>query len=337
MLNYFKRHKVLAAFLAALIFIIALLPLCSIRPIYDRDELSYGVTFSPRLLRGMGLNWQEAFIAALDELGVRKFRLMAYWDEIEYKKDIFNFDDLDWQINEADKRGARVILAVGGRFPRWPECHFPDWTKDISQSEKQAKILAYIQQAVERYKDKTNIIAWQIENEPFLPHFGDCPKLDRNFLDQEIKLARSLDRRPIIVTDSGELSVWIPAASRADIFGTSLYRDTYSYQLGRYIHYPFAPWFFRLKANLTEFLSMPKPKDMIVIELQAEPWGPKAYYQLTKEERERTMNLEKLRDILEFARLSSFREFYLWGVEYWYWEKEVNGNSETWEEAKSLF
>ncbi|MEK7067673.1 MAG: beta-galactosidase, partial [Patescibacteria group bacterium] len=300
--------------------------MASIRPIYDKDELSYGVTFSPRLVRGMGLNWQAAFTDMLDDLGVKKLRLMAYWDEIEHKPGVFNFDDLDWQINEAAQRNASVILAVGGRLPRWPECHFPEWSKDLAGQDKQEKILNYLKQVIERYQDKSNIIAWQIENEPFLPHFGDCPKLDKAFLDQEIELARSLDKRPIIITDSGELSFWVPAASRADIFGTSLYRDTYSYQLGRYIHYPLTPGFFRLKANLTEFLSMPKPRDLMVIELQAEPWGPKPYYQLTKQERERTMNLEKFRDILEFARLSGFREFYLWGVEWWWWEREVNGD-----------
>lgn len=333
---YFKNKKLIAAAII-LLAIVMLIPLASIRPIYDKDELSYGVTFSPRLVRGMGLNWQAAFTDMLDDLGVKKFRLMAYWDEIEYKPGVFNFDDLDWQINEAAKRNASVILAVGGRLPRWPECHFPDWAKDLSNQERQEKILNYLQQVIERYKDKNNIIAWQIENEPFLPHFGDCPKLDKAFLDKEIKLARSLDRRPIIITDSGELSVWVPAASRADIFGTSLYRDTYSYQLGRYIHYPLTPGFFRLKANLTEFLSMPKPRDLIVIELQAEPWGPKPYYQLTKQERERTMNLEKFRDILEFSRRSGFREFYLWGVEWWWWEREVNGDGSMWEEARKIF
>ncbi|OGF19468.1 hypothetical protein A3D54_04280 [Candidatus Falkowbacteria bacterium RIFCSPHIGHO2_02_FULL_45_15] len=334
---YFKRHKFLFAFLIVTAAIIVLLPLASVRPIYDPDELSYGVTFSPRLVRGMGLNWQAAFTAALDDLGVRQFRLMAYWDEIEYKAGVFNFADLDWQINEAAQRNASVILALGYRLPRWPECHSPEWAKDLTAQERQEKIFNYLKQVIERYQDRRNIIAWQVENEPFLPHFGDCPKLDKKFLDQEIKLARSLDRRPIIVTDSGELSFWVPAASRADIFGTSLYRDTYSYHFNRYIHYPLTPGFFRLKANLTEFLSMPKPRDIVVIELQAEPWGPKPYYQLTKEEGERTMNLEKFRDILEFARRSSFREFYLWGVEWWYWEKEVNGDKTMWEEAKSLF
>ena len=337
MFFFFKRHKFFTAFLIIIILIIAILPLASIRPIYERDELNYGVTFSARYVKEMGLNWQDAYTAILDDLRVKRLRLPAYWNEIEYKRNLFNFNDLDWQIQEAGKRGAKIILAVGGRLPRWPECHFPEWTNELPEDAKQQEILDYIKTAVERYKENESIIFWQVENEPFLPHFGDCPKLDSEFLDKEIKLVRSLDKRPIIVTDSGELSFWVRAAMRADIFGTTMYRDTYSEFLNRYIHYPIPPAFFRLKRNITEFLSMPKPKESIVIELQAEPWGPKPYYMLTKEDRERTMNLDKFKEILEYSRQTGFKEFYLWGVEYWYWEREVNGDAGIWEEAKRIF
>lgn len=333
---WYKYKKTITIIIIFLVIII-LIPLASIRPIYEKDELSYGVTFSPRFVGYMGLDWQKAFIATLDDLGVKKLRLSAYWDEIEYKKDLFNYNDIDWQLSEASKRDTEIILAVGGRLPRWPECHFPDWAENLPKSDRESEILDYIAATITRYKDNENITAWQIENEPFLPHFGDCPKLDKSFLDKEIALARSLDDRPIIVTDSGELSLWVPAASRADIFGTTLYRDTYSQHLGMYIHYPIPPGFFRLKQNLTEFFSHPKPSKIILIELQAEPWGPQPYYELTKQERERTMNLEKFKEILEYSRLGGFQEFYLWGVEWWYWEREVNGDPALWEEAKKLF
>ena len=49
------------------------------------------------------------------------------------------------------------------------------------------------------------------------------------------------------------------------------------------------------------------------------------------------MNLEKFRDIIDFSSKTGFRQFYLWGVEWWYWEKEKNNNQTLWEEAKKLF
>jgi len=335
-MKYLKYKKTIVI-LIIIIFIMILIPLASIHPVYEKEELSYGVTFSARYVREMGLNWQDAYTAMLDDLKIRKIRLPAYWNEIEYKEDLFNFNDLDWQIEEAKKRDAKIILAVGGRLPRWPECHFPEWTNVLSEDNRQQQILDYITETVNRYKNSENIMMWQVENEPFLPHFGYCPKLNSSFLDQEIALVRSLDNRKIVVTDSGELSVWVRAASRADVFGTTLYRDTYSSFLNRYIHYPIPPSFFKFKQNIVNFLSMPKPDEIIVIELQAEPWGPKPYYTLTKSERERTMNLDKFKEILEYSRQAGFREFYLWGVEWWYWEREVNGDAGIWEEAKKLF
>jgi hypothetical protein len=114
-----------------------------------------------------------------------------------------------------------------------------------------------------------------------------------------------------------------------------MYRDTYSKLLKRYIHYPISPGFFRFKKNITRLFA--KAHDWIVIELQAEPWTPVPFQYASQEERDRTMNLEKFKDILEFARKAGFREFYLWGVEYWYWERSVNNNPGMWNEARVLF
>ncbi len=331
----FEKIKKTKNILILLIIFLFSLFLLSRGHIYDKDELEYGVTFSKKQAESLGLDWKKVYSATLDELNVKKLRLPAYWDEVERENGEFAWDDLDWQIEQAEKRGARVILAIGGRLPRWPECHFPDWAERLTKQEREQKILSYIAKTINRYKDRKQISAWQIENEPFLSHFGDCPKLDVEFLDKEISLARELDSRPIIVTDSGELSVWIPAARRADIFGTTMYRDTYSEHLKRYIHYPIGPGFFRFKKNIANLFA--KPDQWVVIELQAEPWAKTPYQYATREERNKTMNLKKFREILEFARRAGFKEFYLWGVEYWYWEREMNGNSEMWNEAKLLF
>jgi len=69
--------------------------------------------------------------------------------------------------------------------------------------------------AINRYKSKAVIKYWQVENEPFLL-FGICPTPDADLLDREIALVRKIDpTRKIIVTDSGELSLWIPTAKKS--------------------------------------------------------------------------------------------------------------------------
>jgi hypothetical protein len=302
---------------------------------YPKEQLSYGVTFSVKQARSLGLDWQEMYAAILDDLGVRQLRLIAYWDEIASSSETMDWSVLDKQVEMAKEKGAGVILAVGRRLPRWPECHAPGWASQLDAAGQEAALFKYIESAVNRYKGYANITAWQVENEPFLPHFGECPPLDPALLDREIALVRSLDSRPVVVTDSGELSVWVPAAKRADIFGTTLYRRTYSQNLKRYIHYPIGPGFFRAKKRLASLFA--KPRDWIVIELGAEPWAPYPYQNITKEERSRTMDLAKLKDTVEFARKTGFRDFYLWGVEWWYWEKVVNGDEGLWEYTKTLY
>lgn len=326
--------KVKKIFIGIIIFLFFCF-LLSRGPVYDKGDLEYGITFSKKQAESLGLDWKKMYTDILDDLGAKKLRIPAYWDEIEPQGGNFYWDNLDWQIDEAGKRNAEIILSIGGRLPRWPECHFPEWTNNISTEERQEKTLNYIKAAIERYKGYKQITAWQIENEPFLSHFGDCPKLDSKFLDKEIAAARAIDSRPIVITDSGELSIWYPAAKRADIFGTTMYRDTYSSHLKRYIHYPINPGFFRFKKNINSVFA--HPEKWIVIELQAEPWAPIPYQNATKEERDRTMSLKKLREILEFGRIAGFKEFYLWGAEWWYWERETQNNPDLWDEARGLF
>lgn len=317
------------------IFLIVILLFLSRGKVYEKKDLSYGATFSPQQATDLGLDWRKVYLAMLNDLGVKKIRLAAYWNKIEATENSYDWADLDWQIDTAGNAQAKIILAVGGRLPRWPECHYPGWTKSIDEKAKEEKILNYIQATVERYKNNSQIIAWQVENEPFLSNFGECPDLNVSLLDKEISLVRSLDSRPIVVTDSGELSIWVPAAKRADIFGTTMYLNTYSQHLKSYIRYPITPSFFKLKKNLTSLFA--KPKDWLVIELQAEPWCPVPFQNASQADRDRTMSEQKFKNIIEFARLTGFREFYLWGVEWWYWEKETQNNPVLWNYAKTLY
>ena len=299
-----------------------------------KEPRVWGVTFSHTYAQGLGLEWREVFEAMLDELGVRHLRLPVYWNEVSPTQGALDFDAYDYQMARAEEFNAKVILAIGRKVPRWPECHEPAWVLKLSEKEQQEELLRYIEVVVERYKASFALVAWQVENEPFLP-FGECPPLDVDFLDKEIALVRKLDpSRPIVVTDSGELSIWIRAARRADIFGTTMYRTIYNKSIGQFT-YPLPPSFFRAKRALTEIFVGHKP--MIVIELQAEPWGPAPVEKLSRKESERSMSPKKFRDVITYATRSGFDEFYLWGVEWWYWLKVHENDPEMWNIARELF
>lgn len=280
----------------------------------------------------MNLDWQKAYLEILDGLEIKNLRLIAYWPQIEPTKDNFDFSDLDWQVNQAQNHGAKIILAVGRKLPRWLECHEPDWIQSQELKIKNEELLKYLKETVNHYKNEPAIIAWQVENEPFL-NFGECPPLDAMLLDREIALVRELDKRPVMITDSGEFGFWVRAAKHSDIFGTTMYRWVWQKWLGSY-QYPIPPAFFRIKERIARFF-VGQEKPFLVIELQAEPWQQKQIYELTVEEQIKSLNFDEFKAIIDYAKKTGFSEYYLWGAEWW-WSLKQNGHPEYWDYIKQL-
>jgi len=333
----YLMKKILRVFLKiiaiVLVVIIGLLIYFNLPVENENKDAQLGVTFSKRYAEDIGLDWKKVFIAVLDDLNVKKIRIPVYWDLVELQDGRYDFSDIDWQLSEANIRKVEVILVVGQKVPRWPECAIPDWA-NVNDQKRKESLLRFIDVTIERYKNNPEIKYWQIENEPFLP-FGICPDFDVKLLNEELELVRSKNtKKPVIVTDSGELSLWIRAASRADIFGTTMYRTIYKKGIG-YFNYPIGPKFFHFKYFLNKILA--HQENSIVVELQAEPWISGYTTEKTLSEQFKSMNAEKLKDNVSFARKVGFPEIYLWGVEWWYWLKVEKNYSELWNTAKELF
>lgn len=299
------------------------------QPNPDRP-IVWGVTFSEKFSKLMvSSDWRKNYEAILYDLNVKHLRLVAYWDLIGASEGEFRFDDLDYQMNEAEKAGAEVILVVGRKVPRWPECHEPSWAQN-------EKLLKYIEVVVNRYKNHPALVAWQVENEPFL-RFGECPPLDVKLLDKEVALVKSLaGTRPVIVTDSGELSTWYQAASRGDVFGTTMYRRVYNRFFG-FIDYHLPPEFFRMKEWFSRAVTGENEKPYIVIELGAEPWLLRQLYETEVKDQLAVFDLPFFKDTISYAKSAGFDEYYLWGAEWWYWMKTRHGDGSFWDYAKTLF
>lgn len=300
------------------------------------ESVTYGVSFSKFHSDELGLDWKETYLALLDQLGARNFRFSAHWPNTEPEDDRFNFSELDFQIEEAKKREVLIILAVGRRLPGWPECHEPDWAQKLETKDKQREILEYIEAVVKRYKNYPNLKYWQIENEPFLTFFSRsaCGTLDKKFLDEEIKLVRSLDStRQILITDSGEFGNWFQAYRRGDVFGTSLYLYIWNQKIGPF-RYPITPAFFRIKRNITELFLGKKPS--MIIELSSEPWLLQSIKDTPIDVQLSRMGMDKLNEMINFSSKTGFDIIYFWGAEWWYWMKE-KGHPELWNYGKNIF
>lgn len=302
-----------------------------VKNVESKAEL--GVTFSARYAQDIGLNWKEAYVATLDDLQAKRIRIPVYWDLAEEEEGKYDFSNVDWQLNEAQKRNAEVILVIGQKVPRWPECFIPQWAS-VSDQKRKESLLNFVEVSVNHFKNFPAVKYWQVENEPFLD-FGVCPKPDFDLIDKEIEIVRENDSsKKIIITDSGELSFWISAAKRADIFGTTMYRDVVSARFGS-IRYPIGPNFFKFKQLLIKLFA--KQSNVIVVELQGEPWLSGWTIAFSLEDQLKSFDENKLKDNIQFAKNTGLSRMYLWGAEWWYYLKVQKDYPRVWETAKDIF
>lgn len=304
------------------------------------EDINYGITFSNKYSEEIGLNWRDTYITILDDLKPEQLRLVVYWDEVERAADVYDYTNIKWQLEEAQKRNIDVMLVVGRKVPRWPECFEPHWWRELKDEDlKNQALYEFVKETVKELRQYPIIKYWQVENEPFFP-FGHCePSIKREIVKQEIKIVRELDSRPIVIQDSGEGGFWYPTYTLGDYLAISMYRkiwyDFWGVFLGRsvYFKYPLAHWTYKIKADLVQ---VPYEK-IIVTELQAEPWGPGINSKLTTEEKNKTMSPNDFLDTISYAQKSGFKDLYFWGAEWWLWEKTVNNTPFYWDTAKALF
>jgi len=297
-------------------------------------EITWGVNFSQKQAVYLDLNWREMYLALLEDLNVKNLKIAAHWDLLEPLEQEFFFEDLDFQMNEAESHGAKVLLAVGIKTPRWPECHIPKWAQTLSKEKLQEEVLEMLEAVVLRYKEHEALFAWQVENEPLFP-FGECPWRDFSFLQNEVNLVQLLDSgHKVFTSDSGELSLWWNVARLGDKVAVTLYQKIWSDELNTYLPLLFPAVSYQRKAWLVEKLF---GKKVIVGELQAEPWVQGELENSTFQEQEKTMTLLQFQKNIAFAKETGFDTFYLWGAEWWYQMKEDRNREEFWQTAKNLF
>jgi len=334
-IRIFRYVKIMSLVLGALLLIGGvILSLLAQKPV--PEKITYGISFNTLYARELGLNPRTVYDAFLDDLGVRHLRLAAHWPMIEPAKGVYDFTELDYQLRRAKMVGADVVLGVGRRLPRWPECHVPDWAQQLSWDEQKVELRSYITEVVNRYKDNSAITYWQVENEPYLGLFAgeQCGTLDEAFLKEEIALVHSLDpARPVLVTDSGNLGTWFGAYKNGDAFGTSVYVHFWTPELGQF-KTALPPWFYRAKEGLMRVLYGKKPT--FLIELSAEPWLLEPITSTDIETQYSRMNLEKFNEIIAYAKDTRYDRQYLWGGEWWYWLKE-RGHAEMWNRGKEVY
>jgi beta-galactosidase GanA len=272
----------------------------------------------------------------INDLGFKRLRLVTYWKIGEPEEGTYDFSEFDWQMKLAEEKGVKVSLSLGLRQPRWPECHLPTWAMGKPVSEWEPQLKAYIRAIVERYKHSPALDSYQLENEYFLKVFGECPDFSRQRLVDEYNLVKSIDPDHTLVVSMSNNAIGTPIyAPTPDEWAISIYKRVWDKTLTkRYFEYPIPAWYYGFRAGWTE---LTRHRNSFIHELQAEAWVPDnlgTIKDVSVEEQDKSMDAARLHDRFEYGRATGMKTFDMWGVEWWYWRKQMKNDPSLWNAAK---
>ena len=81
-------------------------------PVFSRGEALLGISFRPLQAEAFDLDLR-ATLDMLLEYPFELIRLGAYWNRIEPEAGAFRPDELDWQIEAAERAGKKIIVCLG--------------------------------------------------------------------------------------------------------------------------------------------------------------------------------------------------------------------------------
>lgn len=296
-----------------------------------------GVSFIPDYSRALGVDPKANMDALIKDVGVRRFRLVSYWSDIEKQPGKYDFSDLDWQFQKAEAAHAKITLSIGLRQPRWPECHMPDWASQETANKWQPQLNEFMITVINRYKSSSSLESYQLENE-FFNNFGQCPDHDRGRLVNEYALVKKQDsKHPVIVSKSNNFPGGAFGQPQPDIVGVSVYRRVWDAQLTHhYFNYPLPSWYYAFNAGIQKIVT---GKDSVIHELQMEPWPPHGHFvaDISLAEQDKSMNAQMFAGRIAFAKHTGMKSVDLWGSEWWYYRMVKHNDFGVWNEAKKAF
>ena len=295
------------------------------------SKVVFGASLSDKLCEELGIDPIELVEASINDLSIRRFRLMTYWDQCEPKAGEYDFSKAENLVKQIERAGGQVSLCLGLRQPRWPECHPPKWAQELSKTERDEALMKFIEATIIALRGNQSVVEYQLENEALNRGIGLCDDYDRSRLKRKYQLVKQLDSsRPIVMSTSNSWGLPI-LGPIPDVVGFSMYRHQWKPDGLSTWHLP--SWVVGLRKRIIERLLRRK---VFCHELQAEPWGPKATQELSDEQQLELMNPDSIKEAIDYARAAKMEMIDLWGLEWWYWRKVKRDDPSVWEAVKSL-
>lgn len=299
--------------------------------------LQLGVSFIPDYASSLGVDPSQTMDGLLG-IGVKHFRLVSYWSDMEPTPGHYDFSQLDWQFQKAEAAHAKITLTLGLRQPRWPECHAPDWASKEPISQWQPQLEKFMAAVEQRYQHSPSLQDYQVENEYFLKGFGTCTDFSRSRLVSEYQLVKKLDpQHPIIVARSNNTLGFPVGQPQPDEFSISVYKRVWDAGVThRYLEYPQPSWLYGFIAGTQRIFNH---RDMRIAELQAEAWPPNGQTipQTSLVEQNKSLDAKRLAGRFTYAKNTGMRQIDAWGAEYWYYRLQVLHDPSLWNVAKQEY
>jgi len=332
-------------------------------PIEPRRSTLLGISFRSPQVATLGLDLRTS-LPTLLSYPFQIIRLGAYWNRIELAPSKYNTDELDWQIDAAERAGKQIILCVGPlKNFSYPEFFVPSHYLNTPLQEHTrikpsthpslfAAAIAFISHLVERYKQRKGIVAWQLEHEAVDPlGIEHSWRLDVSFVEKEAEAVRNADpSRPIMMNGflptsmPVRLSQWwrtrdqgdsLAVAQRlADIVGIDYYPRHALTTIGNktvYLDGSKNPWHQQRRKQLFKWTRTHEQK-LMISEGQAEPWEavtiPPNPYKQSMYSCLPEQVIINYNACMNWSRGEDPLYAYLfWGAEYWMLRKQCDDSS----------
>lgn len=272
-------------------------------PVEPRGTTMLGISYRPLQAAALGLDPERA-LADLLQYPFAVIRLAAYWNQLERGTGHLEAGVLDRQVDAAARAGKKIIMCVGAvkafGYPEFfvPALHLPSPLPEgrLVSPHSHPRLLSaaasFVGRVVDRYRDRAEIIAWQVEHEPVDPlGMEHSWRLSTAFVRREVAAVRAADSsRPVLLTGFLPTSMAVRVQQRwrtrdqgdslavagqlADVVGINFYPRHAIASLGSrtvYLTGSQSPWERRLNARLCAGLAR-SGRRLMVTEGQAEPW-----------------------------------------------------------------
>jgi hypothetical protein len=323
-------------------------------PVAPRGTAQLGISFRPLQAAALGLD-PEAALRALLAYPFQLIRIAAYWNRLEPEPGSFRPDEIDRQLDAAERAGKQVIVCVGPvKAFGYPEFFVPPHYLDqplregsLVTPDGRQRLLeagtAFVTRVVQRYRGRAAVIAWQVEHEAVDPlGMEHSWRLSEAFVRREVEAVRAADPgRPVMM--NGFLPTSTPVALQqwwrtrdqgdslavaqrlADIVGIDFYPRHALASAGPltlYLDGSRGRWQQRRRERLLDWAAG-AGRRVIIAEGQAEPWEAVT---TPPSPAGRAMHSCRPEDLIrtysQCMRWSSQRGIVLdgylfWGAEYW--------------------